>query len=353
MPERATINCTIGPALFAARRPMASWTHSTGLGNELVLREERLDLPADLHEAARASTLHIAFVFDRQARPHVILSCKALTSLHLGVARDKPSFWDLPHDLQAMLLKRQLTLANELNAMRCEVHLGSWVSSRSIHAHIILPLMPFFQLRADMLKQPSWTAADAERRAHYVNKVTRDRNRYHKQDAREALEAVTSGASQLIANFDAFDGVVFDAEETGTPSIDITFKGAPVVKAMDHGQLCAGLQAVQSLCAELRIDGAHLLLPAPAVGEAGMAGAHQERVVRIVCVPKAFVLCLPPERRQIWYAAYKTASNPSACAYKEDLSLLDLKSGGDSSVQEPKRPKTGTGNGTGDPWFDD
>ena len=56
-----------------------AWAHSTGLGSEIVLREEVVEVPAELRDAVSSETLHIEYVFDRQARPHLILTCGQLT----------------------------------------------------------------------------------------------------------------------------------------------------------------------------------------------------------------------------------------------------------------------------------
>eukprot|EP00966_Prymnesium_polylepis_P177805 4117489-Prymnesium_polylepis.1 len=77
------------------------WAHSAGF-DEIVFREETLQLPD-------ASVLPVEMVFDRQARPHIILSCKALTGPALGLPPGrKPSYWDLSPDVQACLVEQQL-----------------------------------------------------------------------------------------------------------------------------------------------------------------------------------------------------------------------------------------------------
>eukprot|EP00966_Prymnesium_polylepis_P092675 2145486-Prymnesium_polylepis.1 len=79
-----------------------------------------------------------------------------------------------------------------------------------------------------------------------------------------------------------------------------------------------------------------------------MAGVHQERVARIVCVADSFVRCLPQERRDRWYGAWN-ASIPAVQAYMEDLSFLG-EAGGSSAVPvpsgEPPRLTTPSGSAT-------
>ena len=109
----------------------------------------------------------------------------------------------------------------------------------------------------------------------YIAKVSRDRARYHKEDEAAAKLAVESGAPQRTAITSAFNSIAFDRDEIGVPVIDITFKNAPIVKSMCHEELQVAMQAIYALCYQLEIDGAHLLLPAPAAGAAGKVGAHQ------------------------------------------------------------------------------
>jgi hypothetical protein len=123
----------------------------------------------------------------------------------------------------------------------------------------------------------------------------------------------------------SFEALSFDAEETGAPTIDITFKGAPLIKSMSHAELCQALEAVKGLCDALLIDGAHLLWPAPALGDRSqLTGEHQERRARLVVRPDLFVLSLPPDIRQAWYDKWSQGGHLRANAYKEDVSLLPI-----------------------------
>lgn len=310
---------------------------------ELVYREETLDLSQDGLDVRKAAanlpaSLPVQFVFDWQARPHVILAVKNLTGPVLGLQR-KPSYWDLPVELQSLLLERQLAVSNELSGLRVEVHLGNWVSGRHIHAHVVLPLLPYYELRAQIAGAAAskWTAEDAKRRAQYVSKVHRDHARYRELDRPATLQAATSGDAQRTADLAAFETAVFDADKSGTAAIDLVFREAPVIKSMAHGELCVALSAIRKLCEELAVDGAHLLLPAPAApAPAAPApvpkssgkevtrhqdGAHQDRAVRLVIRADIFVRCLPPDKRLSWYELW-AQGDPTARAYKEDMSLL-------------------------------
>ena len=76
------------------------------------------------------------FVFDRQAGPHIILTCKDLTKEKLGLGR-RPSYWDLPIELQANLVGKmvrcgtafasKLGLPDDTVSWHMEIHLGTWV----------------------------------------------------------------------------------------------------------------------------------------------------------------------------------------------------------------------------------
>lgn len=310
--------------------------HAMGLVPELVYREETLDLPHDVLDVQKGvnlpTSLHVQFVFDFQARPHVILAVKDLTGPALGLQR-KPSYWDLPVELQSLLLEKQLAVSSELAGLRLEVHLGDWVSGRHIHAHVVLPLHPYYALRARVKQEAKWTAEDAKRRVHYVSKVHRDHARYRALDGPLTHQAATSGAPQRTADLTAFETVVFDADKSGTAAIDLVFRGAPTIQSMAHSELCVALSAIRELCEALAVDGAHLLLPAPAAPDpvpapAGMLadrrhedGAHQDRAVRLVIRADIFACCLPPDKRLGWYELW-ARGDPVARAYKEDMSLL-------------------------------
>ena len=256
----------------------------------------------------------------------------------------RPSYWDLPVELQSRLLERQLAVSSELSGRRVEVHLGDWVSGTNIHAHVVLPLLPYYELRAQVLGEKHKSCAAhskwAARLARYVLKVQGDHACYREQDGPLTYQAATSGDPQLTADRAAFDKVVFDADQSGTAAIDLVFKGAPMIKSMAHSELCVALSAIRKLCEELAVKGAHLLIPAPAAPapaapapvptSAGMLveevtrdedGAHQDRAVRLVILPDIFVRCLPPDKRLSWYELWDKG-DPTARAYKKDMSLL-------------------------------
>ena len=310
------------------------WSHSAGLGTEIIYCEEKLEIPPNLLNSA--SLLKVDLVFDRQARPRVILTSRALTGPAVGVPH-KPSYWDLPADVQTLLVELQLRVAKDVEALRVEVHLGPWVSSKYIHAHIVMPLLPYYKLRARAQHQASWSPNDEQMRASYVRKTKADHARYHEEDAHSAYEAANSGHPQLTADVNAFEAVTFDADDSGTAAIDVTFKISAPIRDMPRDELRNALKSIQELCSALAVDGAHLLLPAPALGSLGATGAHQERTARLVLRPSLFVRCLPPEKRLEWYGRWQEG-NPVARAYKEDMSLLQ---GTTSAGQPPPSPLPG------------
>ncbi|KAL3915417.1 MAG: hypothetical protein SGPRY_007226 [Prymnesium sp.] len=266
------------------------------------------------------------FVFDRQARPHLILTCRSLTGKALGLpSGTKPSFWNLTPELQATLLQAMLRVAHDVGFRRLEVHLGSWVSSYHIHAHIQMPLVPYFQLRAAHQGMSKWTLHDVKQRKSYVENALQSAAFFHEQDGPAAREIVESEIPQLTADLSAFDSVDFDSDLSGTAGIDVIFKNAPVVKKMQLQELQNAMEAVQQLCLQLKIDGAFLLLPAPASGAASQDN-HQESVARIMCRPDQFVCCLSPERRKVWYEVW--AAKKTVLSNKDDLSLLPAPANG-------------------------
>lgn len=96
------------------------------------------------------------FFFDRQARPHLILSFKSLTGKALDLAvGTKPSFWNVTPELKATLLQAMLRVA-------------------------------FF----------------------------------HEQDGPDAREIVESEIPQLTADLSDLDSVDFDSDLSGTAGID-------------------------------------------------------------------------------------------------------------------------------------
>ena len=171
------------------------------------------------------------------------------------------------------------------------------------------------------------------RTRHAVAKVHRDHARYRALDGPLTHQAATAGAPQRTADLTAFETVVFDADKSGTAAIDLVFRGAPTIQSMAHSELCVALLAIRELCEAFAVDGAHLLLPAPAAPDpvpasAGMLadtrredGAHQDRAVRLVIRADIFVCCLPPDKRLGWYELW-ARGDPVARAYKEDMSLL-------------------------------
>lgn len=319
------------------------WAHSGGLGSDLVLREEAVELMPELRDAfpavANITKLEVDFVFDRQARPHLILICDQLTDESLGLGR-KPSYWDLPVELQASLLELQNRVVVELSALRSEVHLGSWVSSKHIHAHVVMPLLPYFAIRAASLKAACYDLADAERRARYVEKRARDNIKFKNMDGLATQRATLSGKPQRKPNEKSFEALSFDPEESGMAVIDMTFKGAPRIKSMPHAELCEALVAIRGLCDALSLEGAHLLFPAPALGDATqLTCVPQERVARLVVRPDLFVLGLPPQRRQAWYEMWIQADHRHSPAYKEDFALLPQPpAGGEPSLVAKSEP---------------
>ena len=325
--------CLTPTATPAAARVSSTTRAKSTMPREIVLSAETLELGPELRAAMPLPSVDMQFVFDCQARPHLILSCKALTGPALGLCR-KPSYWDLPLQLQATLVERQLQVVKQVSAIRAEVHLGSWVDGQSIHAHVVCPLVEYYNLRAKhqyqlpdgQPGQALWSQDDVRQRAQYIHKQAARMAHYHAEDAAAAGEAVASDSPQRVADWSAFHEVVFDADGSGTAAIDLTFEKAPLIKNMTHEELRDALAATRALCEDLGIDGGHLLLPSPA----------KEDAARIVVAPDRFVRCLPREHRLAWLEAWKMG-DPVARAYREDMAQLPGGSALSSSGGAPER----------------
>ena len=106
---------------------------------ELVYREETLDLSQDGLDVRKEATnlpasLRVQFVFDwqvpRMSHPG---GQESHRSAVLGLQR-KPSYWDLPVELQSLLLERQLAVSNEFLGLR--VKFTSETGSRGVRSAV-------------------------------------------------------------------------------------------------------------------------------------------------------------------------------------------------------------------------
>lgn len=93
-----------------------------------------------------------------------------------------------------------------------------------------------------------------------MRKVVQDRAKYHLEDADAVQAEVFSGAPQCSADTSAFDNVLFDGDACGTSSIDVTLKTSPIIMEMGDQEVRNAMEAIQSFCQQLSLDGVHLLL---------------------------------------------------------------------------------------------
>lgn len=267
-------------------------------------------------DLAGTGRTNVKFEFDRQARPHIVLVCPQMTGAALGLKKKKPSYWDLPASVQAQLLGMQLSFGrtHSIPQIRIEVHLGSWASNHWIHSHIVLPLTDYFDLRARATGAPA-SRDDVARRAKYIEKVKRDHHKFHALDKPNVEMAVLGGAPKTQYETSAFEKVVFDPEESGTSTIDLSFTHS--LGEMPLEALTVAVKHINDLCGSLGLSaargGAFLLVPAP-----GAATAH---TARLVVPPEDFALCLPEPARKPWFEKWMRG-DPVARAVRECLDPL-------------------------------
>jgi hypothetical protein len=241
------------------------------------------------------------FVFDRQARAHIILACKQLNKTMLGLSR-KPSYWDLPVCLQAKLVSMQLRVGAYIaaskglpaSAWHVEIHLGTWVSGSHIHAHVVLPTGPYFEIREEVARAQGrgyMCRNDQANRKAYVEKTAADQQHYKELDLPLVQQAARSEIPPPTCTQTHFESISFDADAKGTAAIDVKFSKA-FMPAMPQEELTNALSHLWQLCQELQIEGCHLLLPAPDYAS--------WQFVRLVLPAERFVACLPISDREAW-----------------------------------------------------
>jgi len=267
-------------------------------------------------------TVPFDFVFDRQARPHMILTCPALNARSLGIVPSrKPSFWDLPTAMQGKLLHKLLACGRATvqdlglpeAAFRAAIHLGEWVSSWSIHAHIMLPTEPYYRLLAATRGDPEWSAGDSSKRAGYLAKLSRDNARFHAMDLPALLVAAASLAPppDVGALTAPFQAVTYDPKSEGAAAIDVTF-GAPFL-SMTCEALAQVMDDLNALVQGLGVTGCFYLFTAP--------GCLTGDTARVVILPENFVGLLPINARAAWAKKW-AVGDPVQRASCDDLDPL-------------------------------
>lgn len=262
--------------------------------------------------------------FDRQARPHLVLTCKNLNGRSLPIK--KPSYWDLPPSTQASLLQKQFQVGREVteklglpeSTFTAAIHLGEWASSHHIHSHIILPLQPYFRLFSEYREKESWDEEDCERRMQFLKLQDYSRSKYHAKDLAKVLREVAKNVvwpdiNNLVERFH----LTFDPSGEGTSAMDVHFgESFHKMNHQDHTQV---LQDLNELVKEhLCMKGCHYYFPAP--------GNVACDTVRVVCPPEVFVRFLPPEQRGTWAEKWAVwgKGGPIHRAGCDDLSELPL-----------------------------
>jgi hypothetical protein len=262
------------------------------------------DYPEITHSEATLTlesgqTVPVIYKFDRQPRPHLILTCQSLNGYFLAV-QHRPSYWDLEPATQAHLLGMQLALGHNVTqqlglpeaAFTAAIHLGTWVSSKAIHSHIMLPLQPYFQLFSLCQQKPSWDRNDCSKRALFLEKLSRDRAKYHAEDRPKVMQEVVAASAppDLQDAIERFR-MTFDPSGDGTSAIDLSFGQS--FRLMSHKVLVQALNDLNELVqVRLGMTACFYFFPAP--------GNAAGDTMRVVCPPEVFVTFLPSEERAAW-----------------------------------------------------
>lgn len=263
----------------------------------------------------------LKFVTDFQARPHLIVVCPGLDSagfrrLELQPRNKKPSFWDLPNGMQAEMLYIMLEAALRHEAKQCEIHLGEWVDTAKLHAHLVLDSGIYI---SEFLKH---VTPEEYRKAHNSYLQTTESNRfdYHQEDEQAVRR-------NLVAPVRAIgeDGarVSFDSTQS-TSVMTVSFdKGLCAMSMAEVQEVTACLQRV---ACQLGLRSASYILPTgPALEEAAL------RSVRVLVPPEVFVTCLPVEERDAWLTRW-VEGDPVARATGEDMAPIPLCAGARSTA---------------------
>jgi len=170
---------------------------------------------------------------------------------------------------------------------------------------------------AEYQRKPSWDESDSKRRTVYLEKLHRERTKYHAED----LPKVVQAAAEIAAPPDigdvtqSFAGVAFDSLNEGTPAIDIRFSKS--FREMTHETLSQALHDLNELVkVRLGMKACFYLFPAPGISAA-------DTTMRVVCPPEVFVSLLPVEQRATWAEKWHQG-DPIQRACGDDWTQLSL-----------------------------
>jgi len=243
--------------------------------DEVVYHQTTLDL------GDRVGRVQVSVVFDCQARPHLIVMCRALSAKRCGCkGKEKPSYWHLDPIARMKLTEFQLScmrkVATELSlpegSVWSEIHLGSWVSSKThyIHSHIVLPAPAYFDLM-QTLATPGNKSLDTwqEKYSTYLEKERNERERWFPGDAEDAKRAMSRRLMQTPQQ--QGENIVRDMlVSADTPVFDVTLPTTDSLVLLDD-------------FVKPRLGGCFYLIP--------FRGQKNKEslVVRVICPPGDFV----------------------------------------------------------------
>ena len=262
-----------------------------GEQRQCIYHEETLDLMDGEH-------VLVSVVFDRQARPHLIVMCRSLDGERCGCeGTERPSYWHLRPQAEAKLFEFQLScmrkVAEELSlpegSLWAEIHLGSWVSSGYVHSHIVLPARAYLSLKTQYEHSSggtcfgAWQAWHARHRT-YLESERRRREKWFNGDAAEAKAAAHAAAEPARSPELEGDvrtlGVVVSPD---TPVFDVTLPTADSLVVLDN------------FC-KPKVGGCFYLIPFQ------RRSAEDGLRVRVICPPGDFAKAFkPPDGIEQWY----------------------------------------------------
>jgi hypothetical protein len=263
--------------------------HNMSSDDEVVYHQTTLDL------GDRVGRVKVSVVFDCQARPHLIVMCRALSGKRCGCqGKERPSYWHLDPRARLTLTEFQLScmrkVAEELSlpegSVWAEIHLGSWVSSKThyIHSHIVLPAPAYFDLM-QIFATPGNKSLDMwqEKYRTYLEKERDERERWFPGDAEDAKRAMSSRLHQTLPQG---GNIVRDMlVSPDTPVFDVSLPTTDSLVLLDD-------------FVKPRLTGCFYLIP--------FRQKYKESfVVRVICPPGDFVKAFStPQDVQQWHCKW-------------------------------------------------
>ena len=271
-----------------------------------------------LRKRLEEHNLNLNYQFDRQARPHVIITIDNEEKHVIGVVRKgrRNPLANLPPEKSAAILAAVRTDVRELikwasadgQHFHIEVHFGQWQSSRHIHLHAVLPLQTYTDLMHRVRFEG--VAAFLAARPGYVAMAQREHTKYIGMDRVEAERELESQstAPHDLPHVPLADGALI------SPNSDTA--EVQLCKTNNETDLVAA-----AICARLHmgIEDAYLIV----------RNAHDPDVVNMWCSyvvkPAQFLDFLPRNiatRRQ-WLTRWTALDDPIVAVTHEDFSIPD------------------------------